>query len=64
MGVHFQAGMPPIRQAKKGGGKEDFSVAVIQDDLFNSPTGEDEWIAHQCNSVTRRAAHLSREVFG
>ena len=36
------------------------SVEIIKGSLFDS---EDKYIVHQCNCVTKRAAHLSLDVF-
>lgn len=36
---------------------------VIEGDLFDCPQGDGEYLVHQCNCITRRAAHLAYQVF-
>jgi hypothetical protein len=38
-------------------------ATVIDGDLFLCPQGPGHYLAHQCNCVTRKAAHLSWQVF-
>lgn len=35
-------------------------IQIIEDSIFNS---KEKYLCHQCNCVTQRAAHLSKDVF-
>ena len=35
-------------------------IEIISGDLF---TAQEQYIAHQCNCVTKRAAHLAKDMF-
>ena len=35
---------------------------VVDQDIFTSPS--DQYLCHQCNCVTQRAAHMAKSVFG
>jgi len=35
-------------------------IQIIEDNIFNS---KEKYLAHQCNCVTNRAAHLAKDVF-
>lgn len=35
-------------------------IEIVQDSIFNS---KEKYLCHQCNCVTKRAAHLSKDVF-
>ena len=35
-------------------------IEIIEDSIFNS---KEKYLCHQCNCVTQRATHLSKDVF-